>query len=276
MNNIDTAFKGAAGLTKDYYEALVAASMEPHKLAVKRAKERKDTLTVETAVYSDLGSKLKALNDSITALRKGDKSIFDTKTATSSTAGILSGNATSTAANGAYDINVTQLATAHRVRSDKQTNSSSDLAAIGAGSFTINGVEVTIGAEASLNDIRDAINAAVKNALETTDEDKKIAKEKSFNATIINHQLVLTADATGESNALSVDGDGDDILRDLGIWNGTDDFQHAALQEAQNAKFFVNNIEVIRSSNSAIDDVIEGVTLNLNKDLLDQLAAHAF
>jgi len=266
MNNIDTAFKGAAGLTKDYYEALVTASMEPHRLAVARAKARKDTLTVESAVYSDLGTKLKSLNNAITALRAGDSTVFNTKTATLSETGIVSASATSSAANSVYDINVTQLASAHRVRGDKQANSTSDLAGIGAGSFTINGVGVTVGATASLSDIRDAINSAVTAAT----NNETITAEAGFSATIINHQLVLTANTTGEDYALSVGADADGILQGLGVWTGAD-FKNTALQAAQNATFTVNNIEVIRSSNKAIDDVIEGVTLNLSKEGETQL-----
>lgn len=266
MNNIDTAFKGAAGLTKDYYEALVAASMEPYKVAVTRAKARKDTLTVETAVYNDLGTKLKTLNDSITALRDGDTSIFKTKTATSSTTGILSASAAASAANGVYDINITQLASAHRVRGDKQANSTSDLAGVGAGSFTINGVAVSVDADASLSDIRDAINNAVAAAI----EDETISAEAGFNASIIDHQLVLSADSTGEDHALSVDADADGILQGLGVWTGAA-FKNTALQAAQDANFTVNNISITRSSNSAIDDVIEGVTLNLSNEGETQL-----
>jgi flagellar hook-associated protein 2 len=261
MNNIDTAFKGAAGLTRDYYEALVAASMEPYKIAVNRAKARKDTLTVETAVYTDLGTKLNTFNNSITSLRDVDTSIFKNKVATSGTAGILSASATSSAANGVYDVNVTQLAAAHRVRGDKQTDSTSDLAGIGAGSFTINGVAVSVDADASLGDIRDAINSAVATAV----EDETITEEDGFSATIIDHQLVLTANSSGEDYALSIDADADSILQGLGVWTGVA-FKNAALQSAQNATFTVNNIEVSRSSNSAIDDVIEGITLNLSNE----------
>lgn len=260
MNNITSAFKGTAGLTQDYYEALVAASMEPHRLAVQRAKTRKDTLSVETAVYTDLGTKLNSLNSAIGALRQGDSSIFDEKKVTSGNSSLISASATSSAADAIYDINVTQLAQAHRVRGDRQSSSTGDLA-LGAGSFTINGVDVTIADGASLNDIRDAINTAVATAI----EDETIAEEAGFSATIIDNQLVLTANSTGQDYALSVDADADSILEGLGVWTGgaTNDFKNTALQAAQNATFTVNNIEVSRNSNSGLGDVIEGVTLTL-------------
>jgi flagellar hook-associated protein 2 len=260
MNNIDSAFKGTAGLTRDYYEALVAASMEPHRLAVQRAKARKDTLSIETAVYNDLDTKINALSNAIKALRQGDDSVFDDKLASSGDGKIVSASATSSAADAAYDINITQMAQAHRVRGDRQSSSTSDLG-LSAGSFTINGVTVNITDGASLTDIRDAINTAVTTAI----EDETISEEQGFNATIIDNQLVLTADSTGQDFALTVDADADGILENLGIWEGsaTNDFANPALQTAQNAIFTVNNIEVTRNSNSSLDDVIEGVTLSL-------------
>lgn len=259
MNNIDTAFKGAAGLTNDYYEALVTASMEPHRLAVARAKARKDTLTVESAVYNDLGTKLNALNSSITALRENDTGVFKTKTTSVSEAGIVTASATSSASNSVYDINVTQLAAAHRIRGDAQANSTSGLG-YGASSFIINGVTIDVDADASLSDIRDAINNTVATAI----DDGAIETENGFTASIINHSLVLTADSTGSAHELAIT-DTDGLLNNIGMFNWAD------LQEAKNAIFTVNNIEVSRSGNSAIDDVIEGVTLNLSKEGETQL-----
>ncbi len=194
-------------------------------------------------------------------MRQGDSSIFDDKTATSGSTSVLTATATSSAADAVYDVNVTQLASAHRVRGDRQTSQSSDLG-LGAGSFTINGVAVTIEDGASLNDIRDAINSAVSTAI----DDETITDEAGFNATIIDNQLVLTADSTGEDFALSVDADADGILEGLGVWTGgvTNDFKNAALQDAKNALFTVNNIDVSRSSNSGLNDVIEGVTFSLS------------
>lgn len=137
---------------------------------------------------------------------------------------------------------------------------------MGQASF-INGVAVTVGATASLSDIRDAINSAVATAI----DDETITSEAGFTATIINHQLVLTADTTGEDYALSVDLWMAMAMAFCRGWVSGLAQPFPALQQAQNAEFTVNNIEVIRSSNSAIDDVIEGVTLNLSKEGETQL-----
>jgi flagellar hook-associated protein 2 len=263
MNNITSAFRGSAGLTKDYYEALVTATMEPYRLVVARAKARKDEITVESAVYTDLGTKLNSLQNAVKALRDGDSSVFDQKVASSGDTSILSASATSSAGNAIYDVNVTGLAAAHRVRGDKQGSVTADLG-LAAGSFTINGVSISIDANASLNDIRDAINSTVESAI----DDETISEEDGFSATIIDRQLVLTANSTGEDFALSVDADTDGLLGSLGVWTGggVNNFKNAALQDAQNATFTINNISVSRNSNTGIDDVIDGVTLNLSKE----------
>lgn len=263
MNNITSAFRGSAGLTKDYYEALVTATMEPYRLVVARAKARKDEITVESAVYTDLGTKLNSLQNAVKALRDGDSSVFDQKVATSGDTSIVSASATSSAGNAIYDINVTGLAAAHRVRGDQQGSVTADLG-LAAGSFTINGVSISIDANASLNDIRDAINSTVETAI----DDETISEEDGFSATIIDRQLVLTANSTGEDFALTVDADTDGLLESLGVWTGggVNNFKNTALQDAQNATFTVNNISVSRNSNTGIDDVIDGVTLNLSKE----------
>ncbi|MCB0189806.1 MAG: flagellar filament capping protein FliD, partial [Caldilineaceae bacterium] len=251
MNNITSAFKGSAGLTQDYYEALVTSAMEPYRLAVARAKARKDELSVESAIYTDMGTKLNSLHSAVEALRSGDSSIFDDKTATTGDSTILSATATSSADDAVYDINVTQMAAAHRIRGDQQVSQTTGLG-YAAGSFIINGVSISIDDDASLNDIRDAINDTVATAI----EDETITEEAGFTATIIDKQLVLTANSTGEDFELTIT-DTDGKLNEIGMFN------HAALQEAQNAQFTINNIPVIRNSNTGLDDVIEGVTLNL-------------
>jgi len=90
---------------------------------------------------------------------------------------------------------------------------------------------------------------------------------KGVTATIVDNHLVLEADSTGASNAITASGD---VLAGsisagtgLGILTAPDTFNHAALQTAADASFTVNGIAITRSSNMGLDDVINGVTLNL-------------
>ncbi len=256
MNNISSAFKGAAGLTNDYYEALVSTAMQPYQQAINAAKKRKDELDIRAAVYDDLEAKINTLHDTVEKLRLDQNSVLDDKTAATGDTSIITASATANAADAHYDINVSKMATAHRVRSAQQSDSTSALGY--SGTFTINGVQVTVGAGDSLENIRDSINQAVQTALDSS----ALSQENAFTASIIDNYLVLEASSTGQSFKLTATDDIGTTLQDLGIINGPDSFV-AEIQPAQDAAFTVNGISVIRSSNTDITDVIDGVTLNL-------------
>lgn len=258
MNNISSAFRGASGLTSDYYEALVTAAMEPTRLAVKRAKSREDTLKVTTAVYTDLDTKMTALYDALDALRNGDNSVFDDKIATTSDKEVATASATSDVANADYELVVNTLAKAHRVRGDQVGDVTADMGH--AGTFTINGVQVTAAATDSLEEIRDAINSAVTAAIdaETLDE------EDSFSASIIDGYLVLSADSTGPDFRLTATDDTGTVLEDIGVLTGVGGWANQ-LQDGEYANFSLNGITIDRNSNTDITDVVNGLTLNLKE-----------
>lgn len=256
VNNISNAFKGAAGLTNDYYEALVTAAMEPHRLSVKRAKERQDSLKVETAVYTDLDTKMTALYDSLSALRKGEESVFDDKVATTSDKAVATASATSSVANGAYDLVVTDLAKAHRVRGTQQPDITADLGH--TGTFTVNGVQVTVTATDSLEEIRDAINSQVTAALDAD----TLADADKFTASIIDGQLVLSADSTGPDFRLTATDDTGTVLQDLGVLTGVGGWANQ-LQDGEYASFSLNGVNILRNSNTEITDVVAGLTIHL-------------
>lgn len=256
LNNISNAFKGAAGLTNDYYEALVTASMEPHRLAIKRAKERQDSLTVESAVYTDLDTKMTALYDSLASLRNGTDSVFDDKIATTSDKAVATASATSSVANAAYDLVVTTLAKAHRVRGTQVGDVTADLGY--TGTFTINGVQVSAAATDSLEEIRDAINSAVTTALDA----ETLAEEDRFTASLIDGYLVLSADSTGQDFRLTATDDTGTVLQSLGVLTGVGGWANQ-LQDGEYASFSLNGVDILRNSNTNITDVVNGLTLNL-------------
>ena len=152
------------------------------------------------------------------------------------------------AVNGRYDINVSQLAQSHRIGSDAQIDTSSDLGL--SGEITLGGVDITIASGSSLKDIRDAINTA----------SSSMAEEDKVRATIIDTTLVLERDQTGETE-INIGNDSDKILKDLGILNKNKIKNE--LQTGLNMDAVVNGIDISRSSNTGLTDVIEGVTLNV-------------
>lgn len=275
-NNIDNAFRGSAGLTKDYYEALVSVSMQRYRTALTRAEKRRDELNIRKAVYEDLNTKLDGVFKAAKGLRPpedADKtSIFGAKKTTFSDAShrnFMTATATSDAMNGSYSIRVDQLATAHQVWGTKQAKDFAiDLSAAGgSATFTLqvggdaaNQIDVTIEDGASLSQIATAINARVAAMI----EDESLGKEYGVQATVVDGRLTLTSASTGADYAMSVVSDAEGVFGTLGLVTVPGTFDNE--QTAQDAILTINGIEgITRSKNTGLDDVIEGVTLNLTK-----------
>ena len=180
--------------------------------------------------------------------------------ATSSDSNIFSATASSSAVAGNYAISVTSLASAQTLVA--KGVSSSTTALTGAEStldITVGSTpsQITIPANATLSDIRSAINAA----------------NIGVSATIINdgsgaepYRLSLTSTKTGSANAISaITVTGDSTLSGLlsyvdnGTDNGNPDLTEIA---ATNAEFSINGINITSATNT-VSDAIEGVTLTL-------------
>jgi flagellar hook-associated protein 2 len=112
--------------------------------------------------------------------------------------------------------------------------------------YTAAGVSFEITAEDTLQDIANTIN----------EMDQSYGRE--IEATIVGKQLILSAKNTGlDHTMIFSDGAG------LGL---------AVNQTALNANFSVNGINLVRSSNKGLTDVISGVSLNLEYDANGQSA----
>jgi flagellar hook-associated protein 2 len=155
---------------------------------------------------------------------------------------------------GSYDIQILQLAKAHKIAGSTQASKSEDLGLSGVMSLGVvdgEAVEVTITETMSLADIADAINAE--------------SEETGVQATVLrvsasSYRLVLSGVETGETIATSAVS-GDDVLASLGLTDSDSAFADV-LQEAQDAILTLDGITVTRSSNN-IDDLLDGVTLHL-------------
>jgi len=107
--------------------------------------------------------------------------------------------------------------------------------------YTAKGTSITVSSTDTQRNIMTAINAAAQ------------PEGRDFRASIVARQLVLTAAQSGVNHSmLYTDGAG------LGF--------DTLLQDAQNAEFTVNGMNVSRSSNTNLTDVVEGLTLSLAGD----------
>lgn len=206
-----------------------------------------------SAELSALGQYRGALASLQTVLSDlGDDSIFGAVVAKASSDEHFSVSAAAGAAAGRYEIEVEQLAQAHRLASGAYADSET---VVGTGSLTISlaGEAISIdidAANSSLAGIRDAINAAPDNP--------------GISASLIHVddgvRLILTGNRTGAEQQIRVTAVGaglDALSYDPGVLENLSE-----LDAAQDAQILVDDFRASSSSN-VFDEVIEGVTLTV-------------
>lgn len=159
-----------------------------------------------------------------------------------------------------YDIEIRQIAKAHKVAGAAFSSNSTDLGYSGVISLGIVGgqsVDIAIDGGMTLAEIAEAINDR--------------SSTSGVQATVLKvagstYKLILSTTATGQTiSAGAVSGD--DVLSSLGILGAGGAFADE-LQAAQDAIFTVNGVEITRDDND-IDDVVDGVTFNLYQETPD-------
>ena len=201
---------------------------------IKKLQQQSDGFRDVNTRMSNLETKLSSLVSLTT---------FNAKAVKSSDEDVVKASAGPSAAVGTYEVKVTQLAKAHRIASDEQSNASSDLGL--DGTFTINGKQVTISSGMSLNDIRDAINQA----------------GARVRATVIGATLVLESEETGVDHAIQLVDSPTGVLKSLGLLDAGDSVKNL-LQAAQDAVFSINGVNLTRASNT-VSDAVQGVSFTL-------------
>lgn len=231
----------------------------------------------QLSAYGQIKSALSTFQSSVNALSSLDKfRVYATKSTDDT---VLIATASSSAAPASYQIEISQLAQQHKL-SANAVSATTDVIGSGtltiefgthdatAGTFTANAsktpLTLTIGSSNNntLAGIRDAINNA----------------NAGVSASIIydgsGHRLVLSSNDSGAANSLKIsttDSDGNDtdssglsfLAYDPLASSGTGR-NLSQLSAARNAMLTVDGIAISHASNS-ISNVIEGVTLNLNK-----------
>lgn len=183
---------------------------------VRRVEDQKDAYQVKIDAYSKLMTFINDIGKYAGDLQKPEN--FNLFTATSTNEDIVTLSAGSGSFEGTYDVQVFQTAQREKlISADNLVTSQSatmlDLG-IGAGKFSINGVEIIIEDTDTIQDVRSKINSA-------TDDD---GKKSGVTATVLiiaedNFRLILTATDTGSSGAEYLDLEGGTFLQDLGIIN---------------------------------------------------------
>jgi flagellar hook-associated protein 2 len=231
---------------------LVAAERKPIGDRIARDSKRIDS---QISALGSLKGGLSSLQTALASLKS--ESDFQVRATTSAKPEVFTATARSSAASGSYQLEVRNLATAHKLNSAAFDGGASSV--VGTGTLTISAgdesfdVVIADGAN-TLGAIRDAINASPEN--------------KSVSATIVQSdqgaRLVLAARSTGTENAISITPTGGDggLSAFAYVPNGTMTMQE--LVQAKDALVRIEGFELSSATNT-ITDAIDGVTISLIK-----------
>ena len=241
--------------------ALVGAENAPFTNQNNRAVSK---ATTDISAVGSLKSSFVDLSDSLGLL--GDEDEYQTKKI-SGNDDFVSFTTENNAQTNNYSVKVNSLASNHKLVSGAINSEE----AVGEGKLTLssgdNSFDIDVKDDATLADIRDAINDSKDN--------------KSINATIITdaegEHLVLSSKATGEKNAIKV------VVEDTGTGNNTDlnglsrlaydsDPESTTYAEnltestkAEDASITIDGTFTATSSSNEFKDVIDGITINVKK-----------
>jgi len=214
----------------EYELQLLEARIKPHE-------DRISMFNQEKKAWESLNSNLNSLNELLEDVRElsnQDKSV-DANDSTAITA-----TATGNASDGNYSIQVDRLATNHRVAGTSFLNEKVDFDEI----VMINGKELQINEGDSLRDIAKSISSG----------------EYGVDAIVLNNQLVLTSQTSGEDGEIELSSDR--LFQEVGIINDDGDFINE-IETAIDASYSINGIEFTSSSN--VVDEIEGLSITLKE-----------
>ncbi|HHQ14844.1 MAG TPA: hypothetical protein ENK16_07420, partial [Chromatiales bacterium] len=235
---------------KGLVEQLVAAERKPVSSRLNLQEARANA---ELSAIGKFKSALSSFQDSLEALSELEK--FQKRTTSVSDDKAITATADSKAVPGRYKVEVTSLATRHKLASGAFTDAS---AVVGDGtlSITVNGSTSNILIPPTANtlaDIRDAINDAADNP--------------GVLATIVNASdgahLILGSSETGAANAISIStsgGDGGLAQLVYDPLSGTNPLTE--LEAATDAAAIIDGFTVTASGNQ-LANAVEGVTIDL-------------
>lgn len=225
--------------------SLVSDLMTVERKRLDNLEAKETTAQTKLSAYGQIQSALSTLQTAVkklalTSSYTGTKATVSGSAATATVSG--------SAQSGTYSVSVTQLA---RAQSSASAAVASSSTAIGYGNLTLRDAEGNVlttvaigsdGAEGTLADARDAINAAGVGVRASIVSDGGQAR------------LVLNATSTGAANAFTIETDS--TLTGLS-------FSETPTQQATDAVFSVNGLSLTSSSNT-VSDAIDGVTLVLS------------
>jgi len=243
-------------------DTIISQLQALQKKPILQLQQKQTDYQVKISAYSTLQGSLKTLKNA--AKNLDSLSDITSYSATSSNTSTVTAMAENSTVSGNHSITVNKLASAHKL-----TSKEGFTGAVGKGTIHLSmgstTTDIEVGQTSTISDVADAINA----------------EDMGIYATVINDgtksYLTLTGKETGVANAinLTVSEDGTDPtngLADVTDMTGlsrlvydsaTNTTNLDQIQAAENSDITVDGVKNITRSTNTIDDVINGVTLNL-------------
>ncbi|MGM0767043.1 MAG: flagellar filament capping protein FliD [Pseudomonadota bacterium] len=254
MAAITSMGAGSGIFTNELLDQLVNAERAPTEQRLDRKQSQTEA---KISAYGKIRSAVEGLRSPMEALSAAEG--LKAFTASSSNEGVAGVSVDPAKANrGSYSLNVTQKAQAQSLASGAFADR--DTTSVGSGTLTLNvgGVATDITVDGS-NDTLEGLAASINDA------------NAGVSAGVVDtgsgYKLVLSADETGEENAIQIsvaDGDGNNAdasgLSQF-VFDGTTSNMDETVA-AMDAKLEVNGIEITRPTNS-IEGVVDGVNFDI-------------
>ncbi|WP_313290154.1 flagellar filament capping protein FliD [Stutzerimonas nitrititolerans] len=231
--------------------ALVAAEKAPKEAQLNRLE------TATTTKISALGTLRTALSSFQTALKGlNDIKLFENRSAKSSNTDLLTATASKTAQSGTYSVKVEQLATGSKTATKALegdfTTSAAGTLTVKAGSGEDINVEIEEGA--SLTQVKDALNAALK--------DSGVSANLLTDPSTGKTRLVMSSSNTGEGKDVSISTSAGLEAFEIDTESDATAETGGVLERAQNAKFTIDGL-ALESATNKVEGAIPDVTLDL-------------
>ena len=237
-----------SGFNSIDFNMILNAVMAQERTPLTRLETQRDTLETQNSQFATLAGKLASLKTSVENLKKNESLAFLSATSTDSGVGVSTTSGTVT---GTYDIVVTELAKAQVTSSNTEftsltqvvgTSGTVTLTPSGGGAATV----IDLSPSMTVQQLADAINAE---------------EDSPASATVVQtapgkYKLVLSGHETGTTNAFT--------LQTNAIAGGAGLVFDPNSQDAIDAEFSVNGVDVLSASNT-VTDVIAGATLSLTR-----------
>lgn len=230
-------------------ESIISQMMQLERRPITLLQRQEAAYQTKISGVGAMKSVLTELQTAASALK--ETSLFDSFSVKSGNTDILTATASDTAVAGTYSVEVTQLAQAHSVKSLDFADS--DTTEIGTGTLTIQ-----LGTNTAVDVVIDADHSTLSGIATAINDSGAEVTAGVLNDGAGKFYLTLTGKDTGVANTIAFTVKSTDTGDFTNLVTTTDDILPL------DAELKVNNNPVSRASNS-IDDLIQGVTLDLKK-----------